>query len=393
MSGRPRLSVAYLPTRYPVLSETFVRLEVEELRRRGVDVTVLSLHEGDPRDPRTTYLFGQGRPRWLLAAEHARWAVRSPRRYAAFHRAVRRAGPERGEVLVRHLPWAATQLRRQGVQVLHAHFAWSGAARARALSALMGLPWTMTVHAHDMFGKPVLLQEKLAEAAAVVTVCQYNVRHLRADWGFTGPVDLVVCGVEPPDPVPPRNLEVDVLAVGRLVPKKGFDLLVAAVAALDRPGLRVEVIGEGPEQERLEDAVRQAGLQEQVRLVGPVPHEQVLARMSAAALLCLPARVAPDGDRDSMPLVVKEAMAREVPVVATDVAGVPEMLDERGGWLVPAEDASALAAALAEALDHAEEAARRGRAGRARVLAEFRLEDEVARLESVFRRVVAGPGA
>lgn len=391
MSGRRRLSVAYLPTRYPVLSETFVRLEVEELRRRGAEVTVLSLLEGEPRDPSTTYLFGQGRPRWLLAAEHLRWALRSPRRYLAFHGAARRAGPERGEVLVRHLPWAATQLRRRGVQLLHAHFAWSSAARARALSALTGLPWTMTVHAHDMFGKPVLLQDKLAAAAAVVTVCRYNVEHLREDWGFEGPVDLVVCGVEAPDPVPLRSNGVDVLAVGRLVPKKGFDLLVDAVATMHRPGLRVELIGDGPERGRLDAAVVAAGLEGVVRLVGPLPHEEVLARMSAAALVCLPARIASDGDRDSMPLVVKEALAREVPVVATEVAGVPEMLDDECGWLVPADDPAALAVALADALDHPEEATRRARAGRERVLAEFRLEDEVAKLEGVFRRVLGEP--
>lgn len=387
-SGRPPLSVGYLTTSYPVLSETFVRLEVEQLRRQRVHVTVVSLHEGDERAAGVVYLYGQGRAKWRLAAEHVRWAVRSPRRYAGFWRVVRQAGEERGDVLVRHLPWAATQLRRNGVQLLHAHFAWSAAARAWALSELLGVPWSMTVHAHDMFGKDYRLPEKLRAADVVVTVCRYNEEHLRTDWGYDGPVDLVVCGVEVPADVPPRTAEVDVLAVGRLVEKKGFDALVEAVALLRRPGLRVQVIGEGPERARLEAAVGAAGLDDVVELVGAVPHDEVLRRMSAARLVCLPARVAANGDRDSMPLVVKEAMARAVPVVATAVAGVPEMLDDSCGWLVPADDPALLAEALAAALDDPAEAARRGAAGRARVEQDFRLEDEVAKLEGVFRRVV-----
>jgi colanic acid/amylovoran biosynthesis glycosyltransferase len=381
------LVVGYLPTRYPVLSETFVRLEVEELRRQGVRVEVVSLFEGDPLDASATYLFQQGRPKWLLAAEHVRWALRSPRRYAAFRRAVAASGAERGEVLSRHLPWAATRLRKAGAQVLHAHFAWSSAARAWALSELMGLPWSMTVHAHDMFASPCRLPEKLAAADAVVTVCRYNERHLRSDWGYDGPVEQVVCGVQVPDVVPVRGTEVDVLAVGRLVEKKGFDLLVEAVARLDRPELRVHIIGEGSQRPALEEAIRAAGLEEVVQLVGAVPHDEVLRRMSEARVFCLPARIAADGDRDSMPLVVKEAMARAVPVVASAVAAVPEMLDDTCGWLVPVDDPAALASALAQALDETAEAERRGRAGRRRVEQDFRLEGEVAKLADVFRRL------
>lgn len=382
------LVVGYLPTRYPVLSETFVRLEVEELRRQGVGVEVVSLFEGDPRDPSAVYLYSQGRPKWLLAREHVRWALRSPRRYVAFRRVVAQAGVERGEVLARHLPFAATHLRRTGVQVLHAHFAWSSAARAWALSALTGLPWSMTVHAHDMYASPYRLHEKLAAADAVVTVCRYNERHLRQDWHYVGPIERVVCGVHVPDPLPPRSHDVDVLAVGRLVQKKGFDILVAAIALLDRPGLRVAVLGEGPERTRLEQAISSAGLESVVVLEGAVPHEEVLARMSTARVMCLPARIAADGDRDSMPLVVKEAMARAVPVVASAVAAIPEMLDDTSGWLVAPDDPEALAAALAHVLDDQPEADRRGAAGRRRVIEEFRMEDEVAKLAALFRRLV-----
>lgn len=380
------LSVGYVLTRYPVLSETFVRLEIEELRRRGVRVSVVSAYAGDEAADDVMYVYGQGRPKWRLALEHLRWAARSPRRYLSFLAVARAAGEERGDVLVRHLPWAATQLRRAGTQVLHAHFAWSAAARAWALAELMGLPWSMTVHAHDMFGRPYRLNEKLHAAGAVVTVCRYNDKHLREDYGFLGPVDLVVCGVHVPEPLPPRIPQVDVLAVGRLVEKKGFDLLVAAAAELP-PGARVQIAGEGPERAALEEAI--ARTSSPVVLLGAVPHEQVLEMMSRARVLCLPARIASNGDRDSMPLVVKEAMARSVPVVATSVVAIPEMLDEGCGWLVAPEDPAGLASALRHALGDAAEAQRRGAAGRIRVATEFTIEAEVAKLEGVFLRLAS----
>ena len=378
------LAVGYLPTRYPVLSETFVRLEVEELRRQGVEVVVAPLLPGDvpTREP-LLLLYAEDRPHRVVALAHLRWLLRSPRRYARFWRVARAAGEERGEVVARHLPWLAEQLRARGVTVLHAHFAWSSAARAHALSALTGWPWSVTVHAHDVFGGPVRLAEKLAAADAVVTVCDYNARHLRDAWGVHD-VDLVVCGVEVPPEAPAPPPEVDVLAVGRLVEKKGFDLLVRAAARLPA-GTRVRVVGEGPERARLEALVAETGAP--VELVGAQPHEQVLAAVPSARVLCLPARIAADGDRDSMPLVVKEAMARGVPVVVSDTAGLPEAVDDEVGWVVPSEDVDALVAALRAALDDPEEARRRGRAGRARVRARFTLAGEVAKQRAVLTRL------
>ncbi len=174
------------------------------------------------------------------------------------------------------------------------------------------------------------------------------------------------------------------LGVGRLVPKKGFDLLVEAVAAV--PGARLRLVGEGPERERLEAQVRRLGLGSRVELLGARPHAEVLDLVARARVLALPARVAADGDRDSMPVVVKEAMARSVPVVVTSVAGLPEAVDGTCGWVVPPEDPAALAAALREALDDPAEAARRGAAGRVRVQERFALADQV----SVLRDVLTG---
>lgn len=389
-SSRPRadLVVGYLPTLYPVLSETFVRLEVAELRRRGAQVFVASFGRGDGVGDRADLVLSDPVPRWRLGAAWLGWLTAHPLRTLRFVRRCRLLADEHREMRVRRLPWLASQLRRAGVQVLHAHFAWSSAARAWALSELMRLPWTVTVHARDMYADLRHLPEKLAAADRVITVCDYN-RHELESYSMRLPPAVVVCGVHVPNDLPsPPSTRRTVVAVGRLVPKKGFDLLVEAAALLVGrvPGLRVEILGEGPERERLATAIERHGLQDHVRLTGALPHDQVLQAIGGARLFCLPARIAADGDRDSMPVVIKEAMARGRPVVASNLVGIPEMVDESCGWLVEPDSATALAAALDEALGSPATLDHRGLAARERVASRFRLEDEVAKLHQVFLR-------
>lgn len=387
-----RLVVGYVPTLYPVLSESFVRLEVAALRRRGVTVVVAALATGDDDQDAPDLVLDRSIGRLRLLMSWLRWGARHPVRTSRFVRCSRALVADAGELRYRRLPWLASRLRRAGVQVLHAHFAWSSAARAWALSELMDLPWTLTVHARDMYADLRQLPEKLAAADRVVTVCEYNRVQLE-QYRLHPPPAIVVCGVElPPEQPRPPSAAQTVLTVGRLVPKKGFDVLVAAAALLVADGrrLRVDIIGDGPERAALEDMVTERGLEQVVRLLGSMPHSQVLGAIGEARLFCLPARIAPDGDRDSMPVVIKEAMARGRPVVASNLVGIPEMLDESCGWLVEPESPSALAAALGEALASPDELDRRGRAARERVRSLFRLPDEVAKLHSVFLEVRAG---
>ncbi|MGZ6791875.1 MAG: glycosyltransferase, partial [Mycobacteriales bacterium] len=200
---------------------------------------------------------------------------------------------------------------------------------------------------------------------------------------------LVVCGVRlPPEPVPTRG-RADVVAVSRLVEKKGLDVLVRAAALLreQHPSLRVDLVGEGRLRPELEALVAELGLEGTVRLLGARPHEEALARIAGARVLCLPARIAADGDRDSMPVVIKEAMARRVPVVASEVAAIPEMLGGGCGWMVPPDDPAALAAALHEVLSQPARAAAVATRARARVEERFTLEGETRRL----RALLLGP--
>ena len=219
------------------------------------------------------------------------------------------------------------------------------------MARLLGCSWSVTVHANDMYGERLHLARKLADADRIITVCEYNRRRLVDLEGVKGEVPIVVCGVEEaPAATGPKRT--DVVAVGRLVEKKGFDLLVtaAALVAKARSDLRVSIIGDGPERESLQHLIDGFGLGQIVTLHGAIDHDVVLEHIAAARLLSLPCRIAADDDRDSMPVVVKEAMMRGVPVVGTDVAAMGEMVDEGCGRLVRPNDPAALARAIAELL-------------------------------------------
>lgn len=381
-------AVTYVLTKHVQLSQTFVTGELEELRRRGVRVQVLALEHGAVRDPDTLYLADLRPGRSVLWRSHLSAARRRPLGYLRYLLDVYRMRGEMGtrpeQVPWLLLPLVAAEVEGHGSRALHAHFAWSGAAGARLLSLLTGIPWSMTLHAKDIFAKQRHLQHKLATADRLVTVCRYNEQWLRDTMGLTRPVAQVVCGVHVPLEWP-RQGEAHIVTVGRLVEKKGIDVLVrAAVLLRERVAdLRVDVVGDGPQRKGLEKLVGELGLETTVRFLGARPHDESLARIAGAAVFCLPARIAADGDRDSMPVVIKEAMARRVPVVASDIVAIPEMLSDGCGLLVPPDDPPALAEALLAVLSDTALAEAIADAARARVEDCFTMVAEVARLEQV----------
>jgi colanic acid/amylovoran biosynthesis glycosyltransferase len=403
LSGARGLRVLYLLHRYPQLSQTFVRNEIGALRRAGVQVDVMTVEEGDVASvlpgwagpistfPRTGYGARQG------VTALARWSARHPRRVA---RMVAHRSPDAEYRVLgfRRLPALAAGLRRGHYDRVHTHFAWPSADLARQLADLLDIPASVTVHARDIFDRPIGELAVLEAMDDVVTVCRFNVDYLRAA-GLRNPrLHVVPCGVEIPDEIgtpvagASGSSGCDVLAVGRLVPKKGFDTLVEAVAAIapSSPGLSVRIIGDGPERERLGKQINERGLGAVIRLTGPADHASTLAAIAGAKVFCLPARRAADGDMDALPVVLREAQARAVPVVSTTVAGIPEVVDAESGWLVPPADPMALAGALQQALSDPTGRRLRGERGRERVSATGTLEVQARELMEIFGGAGAG---
>jgi glycosyltransferase involved in cell wall biosynthesis len=364
-----RVRLLVLLDRFPVLTETFVLNEIRTLRAAGHDVRVEALQRGDaeaPADVPTRYR--EPGDLWWLLARHPLRCVRD----LGLRLRLRR------EEWVRPLRELAPVVRRlRDGEHIHVHFAAGAALDALRVSALTGARYSVTAHAWDIWLAPRNLRAKLERAAFATTGCEYNARHLRR-LAPRARIEVVVMGVDAArfrrrSPLPGGRT---VLGVGRLVPKKGFGDLARAADGLDA---RVRIVGDGPLPP------------DGVDLLGALDPDGVRDELERADVLAMPCVVAPDGDRDSMPVAVKEAMAMELMVVATDAVGLPECVREPWGRLVPPGDPDALRSALEEVLAlPVEERAAAGAAARAWVLEHADVHRETARLAELIALASSG---
>lgn len=376
-----------LVDQFPELSETFIAVEAQELIRQGHTVHLESgAHAPHPsqdgaRGIGASYLEDDDRRRRL---RDLGWlAARHPSRCARDLVWRRRLAREERVRPLRRLAPAARRLHGRRVEHLHAHFAGGAALDAMRLGALLGIPYSVMSHGYDIFSLPRNVREKHARAAFSVTACEYSARYLRDQHGVEG-VERLVVGVDGDffKRSTPHAASGTVLAVGRLVEKKGFRYLVQAAPRVK--GLeQLVIVGDGP----LRDALDVGGV---VELAGARTPAEVRDLLEQSAVVAVPSVVASDGDRDTMPVIAKEALAMEVPVVASEDFGLPELVRPEWGRLVPQGDVGALAAAIEELLAlPVEVRAEMGRAGREFVLRECSLQRETERLVDLIRSAAA----
>ena len=383
------MRLLFVLDQWPELSETFIVNELQALRRRGHVVRVQARQAAvnpspeAPSDVEVDVMSQEGSLRhwrdlaWLVA--------RRPRACALDLLRRRRWTREEWARPLRSLAVEARRACARGDEHVHAHFAAGAALDALRLAALCGLPFTLTAHAFDIYAHPRNLRAKLESADAVFTGCDYNVDRLRR-LAPAARVHKVIMGVDADafrrrGPQPGGRT---VLAVGRLVEKKGFHVLLEAAAQL--PDVRVRIIGEGPMRRELKRRAARSGAA--LELLGMRTPAQVCAALEHADVLAMPCVVARDGDRDSMPVVVKEAMAMELLVVASDEVGLPECVRPPWGFLAPPGDAAALAQALDAALE-LEPGARRRAGAQARewVTLHADVDHETARMSAVIEQL------
>jgi len=387
--------VAVVVKGWPRLSETFVAQEVLGLERLGLRQLIVSLRHPTDRAVHdlnravrapVSYLpeYLHDEPRRVLAGLAA--ALRLP----GFGRALRawlgdlRRDPTRNRVrrfgqacvLAAELPG--------DVDRLHVHFLHTPASVARYAARMRGLPYSVSAHAKDIWTTPDReIRDKLAEAAWAVTCTADGAARLRALAPDPSRVALVHHGLDlgrfPPAPDrPPRDGRdpadpVRILSVGRAVEKKGFDAVLRALALLP-PDLAWSWthVGGGALKADLAALADRLGLSGRVAMLGAQAQDAVVAAYAAADLFVLPSRIASDGDRDGLPNVLMEAQAMGLACLATDVAGIPELIEDGAtGRLVPPGDDAALAAALGALVRDPAERARLAAAGRARVASRF----------------------
>ncbi|MBZ8119291.1 glycosyltransferase [Roseovarius sp. LXJ103] len=397
------MKIAYILNTYPQPSHSFIRRELHALETQEFEITRLAMRAAnvdlvDPGDiaeaGRTEYVLRAGPVALLIALFRALLA--GPARFAEALALAWRMGARSEVGRFRHLIYlveAAYILRRcqvLGITHCHAHFGTNAAAVATLTHALGGPRYSFTVHGPEEFDAPraLGLAEKVSRAAFAVAISSYGRAQLcrlvdHAQWDK---IKIVHCGIEvgkfnAPAPIPKTGLRL--VAIGRFVEQKGQMVLVPALARLSaaHPELELVMIGDGSLRPVMEAALKAEGLSKHVRFTGWLDEAGVRAELASAHALIMPSFA------EGLPMVVMEAMASARPVIATYIAGMPELvLPGETGWLVPAGDDAALAKAVETlaAMPHTKRMAM-GKAARARVLERHDAHIEAAKLAAHIR--------
>ncbi|MEQ1951950.1 glycosyltransferase family 4 protein [Mesorhizobium sp. CN2-181] len=396
---------------YPRLSETFIAQELRGLERAGLDLVLVSMRR--PTDKKHHPVHGEIKapvvylPEYLheeplRVAKGFLLGLFRPGFWGAFGRfasdltrdLTRNRFRRFGQALVLAAEWP------KGAEWLHAHFIHTPASVAAYASKVLGIGWTCSAHAKDIWTSPDWeLQQKLACAQWVVTCTHSGFEHLQSlanepehvhlsyhglDLDRFGPFDGERGDAEGSDPAKP----VMIVSVGRAVGKKGYDILLEALALLPKDiAWRFEHIGGGEKLPELKALAEKLGISKRIDWKGAMAQEEVLKHYRSADLFALACRVTDDGDRDGLPNVLVEASSQRLPCISTTISGIPELItDGENGLLVPPKDAKALAGALERAIRDPGLRKRLGNAAEHRVRAHFDHHASIDQLVDLFER-------
>lgn len=404
------LRVGYVVKMFPRLSETFILNEILQLEEYGVEVVIFSLkkpNEGrfHPQVSRLKaqvfYLEDLDVKKWSSWLRKE-WSVLAPFQDNLW-RLLSEALSGDGRIKVDDIwlaAWVAATAQRLGLSRLHAHFASHPSTMAYYAHRISSIPFSFTAHAKDIYVYTMdehLLRDKLATATPTVTVTNFNRRYLLEQAPEIDPdrikvlhngINLKQFRYDKSIQRHPRSI----LAVGRMVIKKGFADLLRACHLLKTRNIPFEctLVGDGPELENLQSLQSELGLEQEVSFVGAKNLDEVMQLMRTATLFCLPCTTAPDNNVDALPTVLLEALACGLPVISTTVSGVPEIIDSGvDGLLAPPDDPDALTKAIFELLMSGEQRDRFAENGRKKAELKFDLRKNVATLMQLFQSELA----
>lgn len=386
--------LAYLFERFPKFSQTFCYREIVELFQQGIRPAIFSLRapdygpepNWDPAIISTVHQLPEGDVFARLADKASESVPKSARK------TLHEWKGKNDSLRLHQATYIGARLQELGVRHLHVHFAGMAARTAFWIQRFFGIDYSLTVHANDIFvpnNFEIGLSQIFSAASAIIAVSDFAANQLRDRFPKAATrvhriYNGINCGsFRSAQPVSPPMI----LGIGRLISKKGFDVLIDACAYLRNNGhkFRGEIIGEGPLRAELQAQIDRHDLGKQFLLAGPKPQSEIAARLSKAAVLVLPCRVDADGAIDNLPTVIMEAMASTLPVVSTDLGGIAEMVCHgKTGLLVAQNDSLATAKAIARLIGDAELAGSFGREGRKRAEELFSIEKNVSALRAIF---------
>ncbi|MGH9851265.1 MAG: glycosyltransferase family 4 protein [Blastocatellia bacterium] len=429
-------AIGYVLKSYPRMSETFIANEIYLLEKLGLKLRLFSiLKRNDPQRhavvnatraplhylPQLTPLSETPFPAWLrrnapeFFDSHWRLLKARPGRYARTllaairltlkHRRGSWRQPETAFIKeFLQAGYIAQQILAAGeIRHLHAHFCHSATTVAMFASQLCSLPFSFTAHAKDIYVRALnpgdLLQTKLRRAKFVVTCTKANQAHLASLGVKETPIYAIYHGLDTRQFAPRVTLAEEhatplLLSVGRLVEKKGFPFLIEACRLLKDKGYRFQcqiIGGAGPCAQQITSLIQELELEDAVTLRPAVTQEELRMIYQQATLFTLPCQIVENDDRDGIPNVLVEAMAVGLPVVSTNVSGIPELIEHGvSGLLAPQKDARALAHAIAALLDSPALRQKLGIAAREKVCRLFDSESNVLALHRLFLDCLGG---
>ncbi len=405
--------IAYVMSRFPHLPETFILREMNAIERHGWQVALYPLVRQSP-----AVVHAEARP-WLARMRHlpfvsravlaanGRSFLQNPFRYLSLAARVIWENLSDLKFLSRAIAlfpqaiYAARLMQQEGVTHIHAHYASHPALFAWIIHQLTGISYSVTVHAHDIFVKKVMLPTKLGDAAFIVAISEYNREYLAQLIGpsIRAKIEVIHCGINPQNYVPSDKYlqegeRLEIISIGSLQPYKGQRFLIKACASLRERHIpfRCRIIGSGELRTDLEQMIRATNLDTQVELLGSKTQREVADLLTGAHCYVQPSVITRAGKMEGIPVSLMEALAGRLPVVATALSGIPELVrPNETGYLVPAADAAALAEAIAGVYARYGEAKRLAENGRQLVLREFELRANVDQLSRLFDRFIPQP--
>jgi colanic acid/amylovoran biosynthesis glycosyltransferase len=402
-----RLKLGYVTSRFPKLTETFVLYEILGLERLGAKIEFYPLLR-----ERANVVHPEARPvaerahflpflSWPILMSQLHYLRRRPRDYLGALKDLLKGTWGSLNFLVGGIgifpkvAHAARALEEEGVEHVHCHFSTHPAVAGFVIHRLTGIPYSFTAQGSDLHVDRHMLCEKVAEAAFVVAISAYNRDLILRECGERWREKIVVIhsGIETDFFEPTNTYRSDgrfnVLCVGTLHEVKGQTYLIDACRLLSQSGVEFtcQLVGEGRDRPALERQIAAAGLKGRIQLLGQRTRAEVLELLRAADVLVAPSVPTKQGKREGIPIVLMEALATGVPVVASDISGIPELVeDDRTGLLVPPRDSAALARALQRLREEPALARRLGSAGREKVEREFDAYANAGRLASEIAR-------
>lgn len=397
------MNILYVLDDFPKLSETFVLNELVELIKRGVNVDILAL-----RNPlqnlinqdvvnynlfdKTKYFrlpppselkFGYG-----FSPVFYNYMLKTLRNYhdkTTFKHMVR---------LSYYIPFY------RNIDLIHSHFAYEAAVTGMQMSRILDRPFTFTAHAYEIFSQPSYSKERLKmlveNAEKIITPSVFNKNHIMKESDCVeDKIEIVRATICPEKfnnkPLTTAENEIKIIAIGRLVEKKGFEYLIRAMETVVKVNSSVflNIIGEGNLKNELIELSKNLGLADSINFLGARSNEECMDELATSTIAVLPCVVAENGDMDVCPLTLQEAMAMEIPVVSTTVGSIPELIEDgKEGLLIPERNETALTQAIIKLINNPSLREEMGKRGREKILREFNIKTQVDKLLEIWRKVI-----